>query len=328
MTVNIRWKMQHVNMSCACAGVAMLLSAYGIDKEDCDVIEECRMPFLIEYDQEGDFLQAGMLVQRDEVFNLLCRQFDLEIVSRRAADWQEYFPGAVSLLENGRAFMTSATKKLIPLHSYDKIRNDKNAAEGHAIVLYKYADRQFHFYDPSGGLDKQKEFKFEDVEHLVSAKISEADLRKALEEKNGVRFIIGFLQRSSGAKVLDLDVALENSLRAVQVFRDKMLHLEDVMMEKYGAINYDGFLECIFAYIKPMALDLKNAVKVMRVRTDIQGRLVEKLDILQNMVLQRQRGLKGGSDEKSFSPILSDISQTITELTLKHLDSFRTLYQA
>lgn len=44
--MGLKWKMQHINNGCASACFAMLLSHYGIDKEDFEVIEETYMPFL------------------------------------------------------------------------------------------------------------------------------------------------------------------------------------------------------------------------------------------------------------------------------------------
>ena len=67
--MNVIWKQQHFNNSCASACVAMLLSQYGIDKQDDDVITETMMPYRIQYHPEdGGSFMAGVLLD-DEPHN-------------------------------------------------------------------------------------------------------------------------------------------------------------------------------------------------------------------------------------------------------------------
>ncbi len=139
--MQIKWKQQHLNNSCASACLAMLLSNFGIDKEDLDVIAESKMPFLLKYEEEGDSFSAGMLVQESGIFNFVVSNYGLKFFQLELQNRDEYFSKARELSESNIPFMTGISSQHLYPFSH------KNNLD-HAIVVDDLKDNSFHILNP------------------------------------------------------------------------------------------------------------------------------------------------------------------------------------
>lgn len=321
--MNINWKMQHINNSCACACFAMLLSNFGIDKEDYEVIEESIIPYMIQYDEAENKFQAGMLVQHTDVFNSMSKKYGLEYVPLKCDNWQIYYDEVKKLIKQNIPFMTGISAKYIPSFGYDKVRRGNSKSNGHTIVVYGHSGSYFHIFDPSAGLDRKKEYQYEQVKKLVSINISEKRLKEGIEDKEGERFIIGYLKQTSSFELPDLVPYLETSRKSIFEFRNKMHNLQNILTDKNEKITYETFMEYIYRYIKPIALDFRNTIEVIRQKKAAQKKLFENLGKLQEIAISYQHELKAGiNGNETFFDELISVSNAVYDLTIEHINNF------
>jgi len=320
--VKLKWKMQHIHNGCASACFAMLLSHYGIDKEDFEVIEETYMPFLVYYDAEGDIFKAGVMMQNYDTFNNMSQKYHLEYVENGCSTWDVFSKEADNLLKGDNPFMTGVAKGFIPSKGYDEIRKTDKESGGHAIVIYKKDNNFFWALDPSGGLDRNKDYRFADVRELVEIKISSSQLKEGIENKEGKRFLIGYLRKSDSFDTKSLNEQLGISRKAMLVFKTKMHNFRAILSKDPETNNYRRYMRYVFNYIKPIAMDFRNAIEAIQNKTDIQKDLISRLKRLQQTAVSYQRNVKSQSTEdEDFFIVLRSLANLVYELSLRHFDS-------
>ncbi|MBA7602984.1 hypothetical protein ES703_10081 [subsurface metagenome] len=320
--MGLKWKMQHINNGCASACFAMLLSHYGIDKEDFEVIEETYMPFLVYYDIERDIFRAGVMMQNHDTFNNMSKKYHLEFVESKCSSWDIFFEQVSSLLKNNNPFMTGIAKGFIPSKAYDEIRKTNNKSGGHTIVIYKKDNNLFWALDPSGGLDRSKGYQFADVKELVEIKINSKQLKEGIESKEGKRFLIGYLRKSDSFDTKSLDEQIEISRKAMLTFKTKMHNFKTILSKDPETNNYRKYMKYVFNYIKPITMDFRNAVEAIKNKTDTQKILISKLKKLQQITISCQRNIKrNGVENDDYFAELASLTDLIHETILCHLNS-------
>lgn len=63
-------KYMHFNSSCSYAGLANILAMMEHDTEDYQIAQDMNLPYLMNYDEESGYYQAGPMLQSAEWFNL------------------------------------------------------------------------------------------------------------------------------------------------------------------------------------------------------------------------------------------------------------------
>ena len=314
--------MQHINNGCASACFAMLLSHYGIDKEDFDVIEETYMPFLICYDAESDIFKSGVMMQNYNTFNNMSQKYHLEYVEKECVDWDVFSDEADKLLKRNNPFMTGIAKGFIPSGGYDEIRKTNNKSGGHAIVIYKKDNNLFWALDPSGGLERNKNYRFANVKELVEIEISSSQLKEGIENKEGKHFLIGYLQKSDSFDTKSLNEQIEISKKAMYTFKTKMYNFKTILREDLETNKYQKYMKYVFNYIKPIAMDFRNAIEAIQNKTDIQKDLVSKLEKLQLITVEYQRDMKRDSiGNDNYFVELASLTDLVYEASLCHFDN-------
>lgn len=177
--LDIRWKQQHINNACVPACLAMLLSQYKIEKEDSEIIYESKMPCLVEYNEEFKAFGAGVLMQNEEILNIVPNKHGLELVHNEFKDYENYLIFVENLLKNDIPFMTGIAKGFLPSPGYAQ---DKNIS-GHAVIIYKNEGDIFYILDPDGGIQRNKQNNFKEIEKYVSYKMNKKDLQAGLEAR-------------------------------------------------------------------------------------------------------------------------------------------------
>ncbi|MCK4311932.1 MAG: C39 family peptidase [Candidatus Cloacimonetes bacterium] len=316
--LKIKWKQQHINNSCASACLAMLLSNYGIDKEDYDVIEESKMPYLIKYDKENDSYHSGMLVQNDEIFNIMTLKYRMEFFHNEFKNWDEYFRKAKELLTDNIPFMTGISIKFIPSSGYD---NAKNITSSHAIVIDNFKNNCFHILDPDAGLLRDKRYNFDEIKEFVCLNITLENFRKGIENKKGKKFLIGYLNNSKSSNNIDFNKLIQQSKRAIELYPQRIQNIKNKFVDNEKN-SYEDFHSFIIRYIKPLAIDLKNALKTIKNKNNPQNNLIETLQNYQNFVLEFQ--IKVQNMNMNYLEFFEEIfirADEIKKLILQHLKS-------
>ena len=283
--MDIQWKQQHINNACVPACVAMLLSQYEIQKEDFEIILESKRPYLIEFNEDDKSFSAGVLIQSPQIMNIVPNKFNLKIIHNEFDNFGEYYAKVKKLLENNIAFLTSLAQGFIPSIGYKQNKSKR----GHAIVVHKIENDDFCVLDPDGGINRKEENKFEEVEDFVSYNIHKNELQRILEVRN--KFIIAYMEKSETNGLTALN-SLNKSQKILkeysQIFQKEALSI----INEDGSVIYNDFYDFIIRIIKPIALDLKNALLTIPNPSKNELSLITKLENLFQNTLDIQKKLK------------------------------------
>ncbi len=293
--MTVSWKMQHYNNSCACACMAMLLSAHDIDKQDKDVIVECRMPYLVLLDREDKSFRAGMLVQDKEVFDLMLNRYGFELAECRHSNFEQYIDKVDELLSRGMPFMTGI------------MRPSQNGS--HAVVFYEIKDGRYLYLNPDTGLDRAIEHKFVEVRDKVACSFTREQFREAANP----HYVIGYLSDFSGQK-LDPNKLYDRTIESMQLFSE----IAKQRLDDIPTPDYDAFFRFIIDVVKPIALDLCTAIDA----ADENPELVEKLIRFKNEIVAAQKQVKNGS-EVDWNSLKAGIARSLVEIQDCLIEYFR-----
>ncbi len=287
--MGIKWKQQHINNACVPACVAMLLSQHDIQKEDFQIISESKRPYLIEFNKPHNSFTAGVLIQSSKIMNIVPNKYNLELVNNEFNDFNNYLENAKILLKNNIPFLTSLAQGLIPSIGYKQNKSKR----GHAVVVYKFENDRFFFLDPDGGINRNEENDFDQVKDFVSYNISEKELQKILEVHN--KFVIGFLKEQKNLELNIQNLLIESKLvfeKYSEISREQAASI----INKNGNIKYDEFYDYILRIIKPIALDLKNALLTIPNPSKLELNLISKLEELFKNTISIQNLIKENQD--------------------------------
>lgn len=286
----IKWKQQHINNACAPACMAMLLSQYGIDKEDFDIIFESKRPYMIEYQESDNSFCNGVLYQSFEIMDIVPNKHGLAATHNFFDSYQGYLKRAKQLLENNIPFITSLPQRLLPSPGYKR----HSGSRGHAVVVYKTDNGKLYFLDPDGGIDRNKDNKFDDVSDSVSYSVSVNELEAMLRQQD--KYLIGHIQkqatRSEHSIIPNL---LKNSKQALEKYtRTAAKEILNITKED-GSTDYDDFYSFIIRLIKPFVMDLKHALMTIPNASEQEVKLIALLEDFFRETLCIQRKLKNDS---------------------------------
>jgi hypothetical protein len=324
--VEIKWRQQHYNNSCACACLATLLSRYGIDKQDDDVITESKMPYRVRFEPgDGGYFVAGILDQSPEVFNSMLQKHRLMLARPALKDRTEFLKEAEGLLSLDVPFMTTVPTHILPSPGYDELRQRGEVRRNHAVVVYAADGREFSVLDPSGGLDRTKTQVFEMVRSQVDLRVGREALCAELEARRRP-FLVDSLAKWDGKQavaILDLlnrtRAALEEFVKAADRFG---ADVQGSSPDRHEDILYDYLGRCF----KPIALDWRTAVEAQKERGQAQYRLIGEMYDLQEAIMGQQKELESrpsiGAD---FCKKISESARRIQQSAQAHLSSAYTL---
>jgi len=314
--MNIKWKQQHYNNSCASACLAMLLSHRGIDKQDTDVIIETEMPYLIRLHQESKSYEAGVLVQGKRYFDIMLKRYGLMFSEYRTADWFEYIKKAEMLLERSQPFITGVNPSCLSNHNSTMLSNNS-----HAIVIYRQTDSFYSCYDPDAGLERNIEHDFHAVRRYVSKYLTLDQFKMAvMQRKTGNGFVIGYLEESTDTAD-DFEQIIQESMNAINQYKKYAREKLDLLKIENDIPVYKDFYEFIIDVVKPIALDLNTAIAISEQNNDQSSSILVSLNNYKQSVLGIQAKLKNKtlSDwELEKNKLLNEIAN-IQSIVLKHL---------
>ncbi|MEA3476375.1 MAG: hypothetical protein U9R23_08065 [Candidatus Cloacimonadota bacterium] len=92
----------------------------------------------------------------------------MEFVHNEFKDYEDYLIFVENLLKNDIPFMTGIAKGFLPSPGYAQ---DKNIS-GHAVIIYKNEGDIFYILDPDGGIQRNKQNNFKEIEKYVSYKMN------------------------------------------------------------------------------------------------------------------------------------------------------------
>ena len=316
--LKIQWKQQHINNACVPACLAMLLSEHDINKEDYDIIAESKMSYMIGYDDALESFTAGVLMQSKEVLNLVPNNLGLEYIEKKFDNRAQYLSYAKGLLENDIPFITSVAKVSLPCPCY----SHNNNSSGHAVVIFNFKDDCFYIYDPDGGINRDKENRFIDVEKIISYTIHSARLLEGIEARRTNIFIIGYLQKALSIKD-ELYSLLMESRKSAKRYTEILNQRINRLINNNEIVDYNEFYQFIMDMIKPLALDLRNALKAIALPTEIEKNLMGKLYEYQCCTMAFQKKLKDNANLSAteFFIELSKKAEGIQQYFLDYLES-------
>ncbi len=318
MEICLQWKQQHLNNSCAQACLAMLLSHWGIDTQDSELIGKSIIPYLIAYDEEARCLSAGMLVQSTAVFNVLSQPYGLAFHELCAQDWAAYVQEAENLLRSHQPFMTGISVHSLPTTSPEALLRPDH---GHAIVIYAQDAHTWHGFDPAADLERTRDYLFDEVRERVTVVLPYAAFQQGIIQKPGVRFLLSTLLPMSAPAFPDLNPFLYQSRQALTVFYDVMQEFYQRLLSP-GGLTYPKFLEYRDRYLKALVIDFRIALEQINPKTALQQQLCQRLGKLQISIQAQQSQLQM---EHPLAPdrvheFCDDVA-AIYELVLEHLES-------
>ncbi|GEM_PF-5642740 len=324
--MDITWKQQHYNNSCASACVAMLLSGYGIDKKDDDVITEAKMPYRVAYDPaDGGSFKAGVLMESDEVFNSMLQHHRLMLVGPRGLDSAAFVREADGLLAKGKPFMAGVPTMAVPSPAYDEVRKRRLSGIKHCIVFHGMDTDVYLVYDPSGGLDRRNAHQFQEVREKVDLKLSKTLLGQAMSMSQD-SFSIGYLDKWDGKQA----EAILETLNRTRTALDEFVNAADRFgaditgspAAKHEDILYDYLARCF----KPVAMDWRTAIEAQRTKGKQQFDLIGKLYDLQDLIMRQQKELEAKPGiGVGFCAELAKLAAGIRQEAQGHLSSAYSL---
>jgi len=316
--ISLKWKQQHLNSSCASACVAILLSNFDIDKEDIDVIIESKMPYLLEYDFDSNTLRAGVMMQEDWVFNNMLINYNLELCSEQIQSKNFALSTIDKLLNNNAAFMIGLPTFFLPPNAYNISTNINDNNKKHAIVVYKKENNNFFIYDPDGGINRLINNTFDNVKDHVSYVLSDKKLNDALDYRQS-NIIIGYIQKNTNT-INKIRCRHPNIPEAIIKYQDAVsLFFNDFANTE---ITKDTFMTFIMSFIKPLAMDLRSALEVIKQKNIYQIELIKSLNNLQSIALAFQRKFHDNkidlNDKLAFSTRFQSLNDSIINLMKIH----------
>jgi hypothetical protein len=320
--INIVWKQQHYNGSCASACLAMLLSGYSIDKRDDDIITETKMPYRVAFDPaDGGRFTAGVLMDSNEVFNSMLLHHRLMLTGPKARNWTDFQQTAGEQLAKGRPFMARVPTMALTSPGYEQLRQRRQAGIRHNVVFLEIRDERYRILDPWGGLDRTKEQVYADIRDHVDLMISKKILQPAME-LSGKETSIGFLDKWNGKQA----EAILETLNRTRAALDALVKTA----EKFGAditgspaskhedILYDYLGRCF----KPIALDWRTAIEAQRERGQAQYQLIGELYDLQEIIIKQQKALEAQPGiGREFCTELVKSTRRVQQAAQAHLSS-------
>lgn len=291
--MDITWKQQHFNNSCACACLAMLLSRYGIDKQDDDVSTESKMPYRVRFEPgDGGFFVAGIMDQPPEVFNSMLQKHRLMMARPALKDRLEFLKAADGLLSQELPFITTVPTHILPTPGYDQVRQRGETGRNHAVVIYATDGRDFSLLDPSGGLDRTKTQVFGMIRAQVDLRVGRETLCNELEARKRP-FLADSLTKWDGKQAMAI-LDLLNQTRAaldalVQTAERFGAEMQKSPPDRHEDMLYDYLGRCF----KPIALDWRTAIEAQKGRAKAQFDLIEQLYGLQDLIVKQQKELDG-----------------------------------
>lgn len=320
--MEIKWRQQHYNNSCACACLAMLLSRYGIDKQDDDVITESKMPYRVRFEPgDGGHFVAGIEDQSPEVFNSMLQKHRLMLARPAHKDRLEFLREADGLLSLDVPFMTTVPTHILPSTGYDQLRQRGEVRRNHAVVVYATDGREFSLLDPSGGLDRTKPQVFEMIRAQVDLRVSRDALCDELELRKRP-YLVDSLTKWDGKQaiaILDLlnrtRAALEEFVKAADKFGPD---IQRSTPDRHEDILYDYLGRCF----KPIALDWRTAVEAQKERGQAQYQLIGEMYDLQETIMGQQKALEAKpAIGAEFCAKISESARKIQQAAQAHLSS-------
>lgn len=149
-------------------------------------------------------------------------------------------------------------------------------------------------------MERNIQHNFKEVEENVSFYISTKNFQKGIEYKTGKRFIIGYLQELKSPHKIDFEKLIRRSRKAIELYPQKIRKAKYPLL-KNDEISDADLYDFIIRYIKPFALDLKNTLKTIKKKNEIQQKLIKVLQEYQNFV----RDVQIMNKEKNKRCILS-----------------------
>lgn len=324
--MEIKWKQQHFNNSCACACLAMLLSRYGVDKQDDDVITESKMPYRVRFEPgEGGYFVAGILDQSPEVFNSMLQKHRLMMARPALRDRLEFLKEADGLLALDVPFMITVPTHILPSAGYDQLRQRGEVRRNHAVVVYATDGKEFSLLDPSGGLDRTKTQVFEMVRAQVDLRLSRDALCGEIELRKRP-FLADSLTKWDGKQAVAILDLLNRTREALEEFvktADRFgADIQKATPDRHEDILYDYLGRCF----KPIALDWRTAVEAQKERGQAQYQLIGGMYDLQEAIMKQQKELEANpAIGAGFCAKISESARRIQQASQAHLSSAYTI---
>ena len=182
--------MKHMtfNASCAFAGIANMLEAFDINKEDHEIALGMKLPYLFRYDDVSKTYQTGISLQGKELFNLYLNTLGI--------DFEEVFipkHEVFRMLDT----MDRATMIGILLESGQK----------HAVIFTQRRNDQYVF------LNNRRQDSNEPEEYVYN----QTELSDKLEERTAVGWLEPCLRKET-----DFDLHLNESLAVLLRYKDEI----------------------------------------------------------------------------------------------------------
>lgn len=253
---NISWRQQRYGNSCAWDCLCMLLSGWGVDVDTEHLIRSSPVPYSIRLEEDGDSVRAGMLVQDEAAMNAAILSFGLRLQNSYFESQAEYTRHATHLLQSGTAFMTS-------LRRADGAVGD---VRRHAIVFHGLSDGSFVGLDPDAGLDRSREYCFEEVRDQVIVDLSRTELGRAAmgdEPRRGIVGVVTPVDESDLASIPYREL-MDESLAALDHIETRTVDLD---------FTAPSVLPLVEKVLKPIAHDLRIAVSILDGCSTLEGLL-------------------------------------------------------
>ena len=236
------WKQQKYNNSCAWDCFSMLLTKHGVETSTYNLVGSSHIPYQIRLHPEENRLSAGMLVQEDSTVNAVLGKYGFCLESRRPKTIAEYLALATELLCNGEIFITN-------------LKRPCNLPGRHAVVFTEKRDSGFMGLDPDCRLDRTMDYKYTDVENIVTLNLTEDEFACAATGLDGYVPFIGVLSpcRPQEADEPFVKEVFKRSEEALEFYVSETKDLDFSSGES---------IQVIHSVLKPIVSDLRTAIEI------------------------------------------------------------------
>jgi hypothetical protein len=282
----------------------MLLSTKGVETSSLELVGSSQVPYQISLKPEENMLQAGMLVQKDRNVNAALGNFGFHLVSKRMSTISEYIILARETLVNGDAFITN-------------VNLAHNLPNRHASVFIEFGNSSFTGLDPDCRLDRAKNYRFSDVQEIVTLKFTEDEFIRAVSGDEGFVPFLGVLTpcEPHGPEPAILEQIFNTSEKALEFYISTTSNLDFVSEES---------MPIVYSILKPIVSDLRTAIAIRDEYMNETSEMASFLKIFECDILEFRRLIKNGEaiPEKLRKGLCSSLTQSYALLE-KHL-SFET----
>lgn len=277
----------------------MLLSGYGIQIGDYQLIKNSFVPYMIKLNKEQSQILAAFQIQDKTTFNRIVNKYNLRFSDIECSDWEDFKKEADQLLKNNHPFMIGINPECIFGENKDKAFPTK-----HTAIIEERINDSYKILNPV-----RKESEFENKRQII---FREQEFKVIIESIQDKPFRLGYISKPDIIENINYENIIEDvkqeSLQAIEYTKKVLQNIS------IPALTYGKYMALISNFIKPLANDLRSSLLTLSEGKEIWRTLVELLSDFKKVAIEIQQKLKAGLNFKVEIRNLQHIYEEFSDL--------------